>query len=109
MGGRPGVSIDILYRRENHRRAAWRAGDVAGLDFGRERFRSGHTRPLHVPNAAMPSYETIILSVHDSDRFDCVPEPDVYQYPNDSATRGLFDLQEKMINEQHICLRWADR
>ena len=37
-------------------------------------------RPLHVPNAAMPSYETITLSVHDSDRFDCVPEPDVYQY-----------------------------
>jgi len=50
--------------------------------------------PLHVPGAAMPSYDAIILSVHDSDRFDSVPEPDVYQYRTTSQ-RADFLIYKK--------------
>lgn len=35
---------------------------------------------LAVPESIKPNYETVMLSVHDSDPFDNVPEPDVYQY-----------------------------
>ena len=74
---------------------------MAGLDFGQSASGVVTQRPLDVPNAAMPSYETIILSVHDSDRFDCVPEPDVYQ---DRTLRNArtFRSTRKMIDEQHI-------
>ena len=37
-------------------------------------------RQLAVPESIKSNYETVTLSVHDSDRFDNVPEPDVYQY-----------------------------
>ena len=50
--------------------------------------------PLHVPGAAMSSYDAIILSVHDSDRFDSVPEPDVYQYRTTSQ-RADFLIYKK--------------
>ena len=109
MGGRPGVSIDILYRRENYRRAAWRAGNVAGLDFGRERFRSGHA----TPTSRAERSNAFLRDNHSfGSRFGPLrlrPGTGCLPVPNDFATRGLFDLQEKMIEEQHICLRWADR
>ena len=37
-------------------------------------------KPLEVPESVKQYYELVIIPVHDSDRLDCVPEPDVYQY-----------------------------
>ena len=36
--------------------------------------------PLLLPETVKPYYEAISIRVHDSDRIDCVPEPDTYQY-----------------------------
>jgi hypothetical protein len=35
---------------------------------------------LKIPDSIKPYYDTIFIRVHDSDRFDKVPEPDCYQY-----------------------------
>jgi 4-amino-4-deoxy-L-arabinose transferase-like glycosyltransferase len=50
--------------------------------------------PLQVPDSVKSSYETIILSVHDSDRLDSIPEPDVYQYRTTSQ-RADFLIYKK--------------
>jgi len=50
--------------------------------------------PLLVPDSVKSSYETIILSVHDSDRLDSIPEPDVYQYRTTSQ-RSDFVIYRK--------------
>lgn len=53
-------------------------------------------QPLALPDSAKPYYESIIVPVHDSDRFDSVPEPDVYQY-RPTGTRSSFVIYRKKI------------
>jgi hypothetical protein len=44
---------------------------------------------LKIPDSIKPYYDTIFIRVHDSDRFDKVPEPDCYQY---QSTQGFTDF-----------------
>jgi hypothetical protein len=51
--------------------------------------------PLRVPDSAKSSYETIVVSVHDSDRLDSIPEPDVYQYRATSRRADFFIYKKR--------------
>ena len=53
-------------------------------------------RPLAIPESAKPYYDQVIIPVHDSDRFDSVPEPDVYQYRT-TPKRSEFVLYRKKM------------
>jgi len=58
--------------------------------------------PLGVPDSVKSSYETIILSVHDSDRLDSIPEPDVYQYRTTSQPSDfvIYRKRRQTSNQQ---------